>query len=133
MNEKQALSEVLGNGDTGSCRSAALSALKDQNVLFAGNSDSPAKNTAGDLQRIYRIRLMHCQDRQIEAFGIAELIESLGCYPPDAFILVQPFIGPNSSVTAFWSSAGALVGCVTILGRDSESGQRNLDEALGDR
>ena len=130
MSEKQKLTDALRRGAQTEWGTAALSALDDQQVVFAG-SPRGASNTAGDLLRIYRLRLAHCYEYGIVAHGIAELIECLARRASGAAIEVQPFLGPESGVVAFWDTAGNLVGCVTVLGRDPEIGRRNLDFALG--
>jgi hypothetical protein len=130
MSEKQKLTDTLRRSAQTDWGTAALSALDDQQVVFAG-SPGGASNTAADLLRLYRLRLSHCHEHGIVAHGIAELIESLVGRASGAAIEVQPFLGPESAVIAFWDTAGNLVGCVTVLGRDPEIGRRNLDFALG--
>ena len=107
----------------------ALSTVDNEHVVFAGNESFGASNTAADLLRIYRIRQARCREQGIEAWGLVELIESLSAHGANNAIEVQPFLGPTSSVTAFWNSDGDLIGCVTILGRERGSG--NLSFALG--
>ena len=132
MNERLKLTEVLTRGAQTEWGTAALSALADQENVFAG-SPSGTYNTAGDLLRIYGLRLTRCPEHGIVAHGIAELIESLARRTPSTIVEVQPFLGPKSSVAAFWDTAGDLLGCVTVLGRDPERGRRNLEFALGQR
>jgi hypothetical protein len=129
MNEKQRLIDALKEGATTDWARVALSAVEDREVVFAGNPGCRASTMAGDLLPIYRIRLKH----GIEAHGLAELVESLACRGKEVVIEGQPFLGPKSAVSAFWDAAGNLIACVTILGRDPEDGQRNLDLALGKR
>jgi hypothetical protein len=132
MSEKQRLADALKRQvGTTAWAAAALSAIDDPQVIFAGNRNSPASNTAGGLLRIYQLKLDHCREQGIAAHGIAELIESLRGRTQNEVIEVQPFIGPQSSVAAFWDTAGNLVGCVTVLGRDTESARQNLEFALG--
>ncbi len=107
-----------------------LSATDDPEVVFAGNADG-ASSTAGGLLRIYEIRQRHCREQGIETYGIAELLDSLSDCGESDLIQGQPFLGPGSSVAAFWDAAGNLLGCITVLGRDPESGRRNLDFANG--
>jgi len=131
MSEKQKLIDALRRSAQTEWGTAALSALDDQQVVFAGSPG--AGNTAGDLLRIYRLKLIHSRKAGIVAHGIVELIESLARRTTDTIIDVQPFRGPESSVGAFWDATGNLVGCVTIFGGDRERGRRNLDFALGKR
>jgi hypothetical protein len=131
MIEKQRLSDALRRDAGVQWKAVALSVVEDDQVVFAGNSASGASNTAGDLLRIYLLRSKHCQQQGIDVPGLVELIDSLAGRSEGAGIQVQPFLGPTSSVTAFWDAAGTLVGCVTILGRDAESGRRSLNIALG--
>lgn len=132
MSDKELLANALEKyaGVTAWGR-AALAVIARPDVVFAGNHNSPASNTAGELLRIYRMKLDHCRERGIEAHGIAELIESLASRAQSEVIEVRPFIGPQDSVAAFWNATGDLVGCVTVLGRDTESARQNLDFALG--
>jgi hypothetical protein len=131
MSEKQKVVDALRRGARTEWGTAALSALDDQRVIFAGNPG--ASSTAGILLQIYRVRLDHCRRHGIVAYGMAELIESLARRTSDAAIEVQPFLGPESSISAFWDAAENLVGCVTVLELDPERGRRNLDFALGGR
>jgi len=108
-----------------------VSALDSEEVVFAGAGDSAATNTAADLLRIYRARLSHCEKRGIKAHGIQELMDFLIHCKPDSIFEVQPFLGAGSSITAFWDAAGQLIGCITILGRDPESGRRAFELATG--
>jgi hypothetical protein len=129
--EKQKLIDALRRAAQTEWVTVALSALDDQQVIFAGLPGHRVGNTAGGFLRIYRIRLVHSSEQGIVADGLVELIEYLVRQPSDAFIEGQPFLGPESYVAAFWDAFGNLVGCVTILGGDPESGRRNLDYALG--
>jgi hypothetical protein len=131
MSEKEKISDALKRDITTEWRVAALTAIDDQEVVFAGNANAGASNTVGDLLRIFRAGQSHCRERGIDAHGLAELIETLAGRNEGTVMHVQPFLGPRSSITAFWDVTGNLVGCVTILGRDSENGRRNLDFALG--
>jgi hypothetical protein len=131
MSEKQRLADALERHANTAWGTAALSAVDDDEVVFAGSPNRPGSNTAGDLLRIYRLRLDHCRERGIEAYGITELIESLIGREQSEVIEIQPFIGPRSSVAAFWDTAGNLVGCVTVLGRDAEGSRHTLELALG--
>lgn len=132
MSEKQRLTEALRGEPQTEWATAALSALGDQRVVYAG-SRSRVGNTAADLLRIYRIRLGNLCEHRVVAQGLVELIDCLARQTSETFIEVQPFIGPESSVTAFWDAAGDLVGCVTLFGHDPDRGRRNLDFALGKR
>jgi len=131
MNEKERLTEALeGQAGTGWGK-LALSVINDHQVVFAGNRNSPATNTAGDLLRIYRLKLDHSVRMGVPAHGIAELIESLVNRVQSELIELQPFLGPQGVVAAFWDTAGNLIGCVTIVGRNAESARQNLEFALG--
>lgn len=130
MNEKKKLSDALKQNVALEWAAAALSATDDPEVVFAGNAGG-ASSTAGDLLRTYEIRQRHCSERGIETYGIAELLDSLSGRGECDLIQGQPFLGPRSSVAAFWDAAGNLLGCITVLGRDPESGRRNLDFANG--
>lgn len=131
MSEKKQLSDALKRHAANGWVAAALSAIEDEHVVFAGNANAGASNTAMDLLRIYRIRQSHCRARQIEACGLTQLIESLAACRESDVIEVQPFLGPGRSITAFWNTAGNLIGCITLLGRDPESGRQSLDIANG--
>ncbi|KYK47386.1 hypothetical protein A1D31_31220 [Bradyrhizobium liaoningense] len=127
-NEKNRLSDAL-NQNAQKWAAVALSVADDPQVVFAGNTGGSA--TAGELLRTYQIRLQICEEKGIETYGMAELIDSLSdCGERDP-IQVYRFIGPSSSVAAFRDAAGNLLGCITVLGRDLESGRRNLDFANG--
>lgn len=130
MSEKQKLSEALKRNAPTEWGAAALSAIADQEVVFAGSTGG-ADNTAGELLRIYRLRASHCLKKGIQVQGLTELLASLGARSASAVIQVQPFRGPRSSVAAFWDATGNLVGVITIVGRDPEIGKRNLEFALG--
>lgn len=132
MSDKQLLENALEKyAGTMAWGRAALAVIARPEVVFAGSHNSPASNTAGELLRIYRMKLDHCRERGIEAHGIMELIESLASRAQGEVIEVRPFVGPQNSVVAFWSTSGDLVGCITVLGRDTESARQNLDFALG--
>lgn len=88
MNERQKLTEALGDGTRTGWRTAALSTLDDQRVVFGG-SPGGARSTARDLLRIYRIKLAHCDERRILTHGMAELIESLARESGDTTVEVQ--------------------------------------------
>jgi hypothetical protein len=133
MTEKQRLSDALRHDGSVQWKAVALSVVEDDQVVFAGNSDSAASSTAGDLLRIYRLRLKHCRQQGIDVPGLVELLESLGGHSEGTIIQVQPFRGPTRSVIAFWDASCHLVGCVTILGQDPERGRQSLDFALGKR
>ncbi|WP_375313127.1 hypothetical protein WHZ77_07705 [Bradyrhizobium sp. A5] len=128
-NEKNRLSEALKQ-NAQSWAAVALSVVGDPQVEFAGSTGG-ASSPAGGLLRTYRIRQRHCEEKGIQTGGMAELIDSLSVCGERDLIQVQPFIGPRSSVTAFWNAAGNLLGCITVLGPDLESGRRNLDFANG--
>ncbi|WP_035672077.1 hypothetical protein [Bradyrhizobium liaoningense] len=128
-NEKNRLSDALKQ-NAQKWAAVALSVADDPQVVFAGNTGG-ASATAGELLRTYQIRQRLCEEKGIETYGMAELIDSLSdCGERDP-IQVYPFIGPSSSVAAFRDAAGNLLGCITVLGRDPESGRRNLDFANG--
>jgi hypothetical protein len=133
MSEREELLDRLKRDAMTEWGAAALSAIHDQETAFAGNTSAGATDTAGNLLRIYRLRQNHCREQGIEARGIAELIATLAGRSEDDVIRVQPFLGSKSSVTAFWDATGNLLGCITILGGDRESGRRNLEFALGKR
>ncbi|WP_155526033.1 hypothetical protein [Bradyrhizobium symbiodeficiens] len=129
-NEKSRLSDALKQNSEQKWAAAALSVTDDPRVVFAGSAGG-ASSKAGDLLRIYQIRQKHCVEEGIETYGMAELIDVLSDFGERGLIQVQPFLGPGGSIAAFWDAAGDLLGCITVLGRDSESGWGNLDFANG--
>ena len=104
----------------------ALRVLEDAATEFAGQSEFSAASSVEDLIRLYEVRGERVRDGAIRARGISELLKSLATYPTEADIVIQPFLGPIKSVTAFWDREDRLVGCVTVLSEDAESGQRAL-------
>jgi hypothetical protein len=133
MDEKEKLLDALKRAPETEWKIAAQSPLQDPQVVFAGSPGSAAISSASDLLRIYRIRLDQCREHAIRAHGIYELIESLARIDPDSRVRLEPFLGPQNSITAFWDVLGNLVGCITVIGPDPERGLRNLDFALGKR
>jgi hypothetical protein len=128
-NEKNRLSDA-SKENAQKWAAVAMSVVDDPQVEFAGSTGG-ASSPARGLLRIYRIRQQHCEENAIETYGMAQLTVSLSDYGERDLIQVHPFIGPSSSVAAFWDAAGNLLGCITVLGRDPESGRRNLDFANG--
>jgi hypothetical protein len=128
MSRKQKLSDMLRMGAGASWKSAALTALDSNQVVLAGDE---AWATAGDLLRIYRIRLTHFQEKGVQAIGINEFLQSLERLAPGNVIRVEPYMGPQTIVGAFWDAAENLIGCMTVLGWGPERGQENLDFSKG--
>jgi hypothetical protein len=112
---------------------AALEELAGDEVVFTGNANASGTGRAAELLRIYRIRLIHCQERGIRTPGIREVVDALAERAPDAAIEVQPFRGPRTVVHAFWDGGmEQLIGCITILDYDPDLGRRTLESTLED-
>jgi hypothetical protein len=122
MNEKEYLLSRLRALAQVDWTIAALAALSERQVVFAGQVSHHATNSAADLMRIYEIRLGHCISRGINAVGLPELLDALARVDPGATIAVQPFRGSGKSVTAFLGQSGELIGCVTIPWDRNENG-----------
>jgi hypothetical protein len=131
MSEKDKLMEALNGMPQAEWVRRASAALGDKGVAFVGSRASVGGTAAEDLVRIYQLRLQHVQERHIQGYGIAELIDALKSIDKAASIVIQPFLGPQVSVGAFWGDSGQLVGCVTILGREVEGARHNFDLATG--
>jgi hypothetical protein len=130
VDPRRRLSDNLSELDV-AWAATALAAMRDDAVVYAGNSRSPASSTVGDLLRLYQIRLQRSRERPMDVHGIVELVACLTGRDFEAVIYVEPFLGPAVSVSAFWDSGWVLVGCITILGRDPEASKINLNAAIG--
>jgi hypothetical protein len=131
MSKKDRLAAALRGNEKVRWKAAAAAALEDPEIAFAGQSESRATNTAGDLIRIYEMRRDYGDQKRIEAHGVVELLDCLKKCSTETVVLVQPFLGPRSSVTAFWDSEDRLLGCITVNGIDTGRGKKSLDFALG--
>jgi len=110
----EALSQMLSECPPSQWRDAALLALDNSNLSYAGSGRRPAGAKVKDLLPLYQFRLEHVRRKGINAVGMPELLQGLKEKPLDSIVIGYPFHGDTSAVHVFCDEQDAIIGCVTI-------------------
>jgi hypothetical protein len=107
-----------------------MRALGQPDRDYLGGSRPGVGTPAGELLRIYGLRLANLRTRGINAEGLAELVEWLRSLSPRDAVMVEAFRSSTTAVTAFYSPPSVLGSCVTIA-YDPARGKENWEFAMG--
>lgn len=127
--ELENLAKTLSSLPPSPWRDAALSALREPGIAFAGRSGAKETSTAREIAELYQFRLEHTRKHGVEVSGIEDFLAALRRRPDGTRIRGEPYLGTMRTVHAFWDEKNELVGCLTA--KNTESGKMAYALAMG--
>lgn len=114
MLAREQIAEIIGaQGQCVACE-RAFCLLNDARRVFSFSGDRVVDANAGELERVYSVRLAHCRKHAIKQCGLSELVDALRVAPRSARISPQVFLSEDAAITVFIDQHHRLVGCVVV-------------------